>query len=102
MPRYSTSAIYDQPCRIATPEEKAAFEAGLSNSAARRERAPSAPSILKALAPGASHLFTQYRSSSQLGMAIQAAKRAGGAYSCSRELSLVDGECIGMRVTRVS
>lgn len=100
MPRYSTSAIYDQPCRIATPEEKAAFEAGLPNPGI--ERAPSAPSILKALAPGAFHLFTQYHSSSQLGMAVQTAKRAGGTYTCSRELSLVDGACIGVRVTRVS
>jgi hypothetical protein len=107
MPRSSQApAIYSQRWRLAPPEEAAAFEAGLPLPSVQAERdarrAASNPGILRALAVGASHLFTQYRMASQLSPAIAAAKLAGGKYSCSRELSLIDGECVGVRVTRTS
>ena len=105
MPRPKNLSIYEQPARLATPEEKAAFDAGLPHpdvqAARAARRAASVPGILKALAPGASHLFTQYKLSSQLSPAIAAAKLAGGRYACSRELSLIDGTPIGVRVTRL-
>lgn len=98
------SSLYDQPCRLATPEEVAAHNAGLPHPdvqrARERRRAESVVGRIRALAVGASHLFTQYRLSSQLSPAIAAAKLSGGKYICSRELSLIDGECIGVRVTR--
>ena len=68
----------------------------------RPHDAASVPGILRALAVGASHLFTQYQLSSQLSPAIQAAKRSGATFTCSRELDLVDGSPIGVRVTRTS
>lgn len=62
----------------------------------------SVPSRLRALAVGGFHVFTQYQRSSQLSPAIQAAKATGATFTCSRELNLVDGECVGVRVTRLT
>jgi hypothetical protein len=99
------SSLYDQPCRLATTEEIAAHNAGLPHPdvqrARERRRAESVVGRIRALAVGASHLFAQYRRPSQLSAAVASAKDATqGRYTCSRELSLVDGECIGVRVTR--
>ena len=109
MSRPRIADLYSRPARLATPEEKAAFDAGLphpdvqAKEAARaKRRAASVPGILKALAPGAAHLFTQYQRASQLSAAVQAARDATGArFTCSRELSLIDGTPIGVRVTRL-
>lgn len=106
MPRPLNPIYYDMPARNATPEEIANFEAGLphpSVSAARAARKAVSPrNIVCSLAVGASHLFTQYRRPSQLSAALAWARDTiKGRYASSRELSLIDGECVGVRVTRI-
>lgn len=86
---------------------QAEVDAWYAKEAARKaahqlKRANSAPARLRALAVGDSHLFTQYRLSSQLSPAIAAAKLSGATFTSSRELDLVNGECVGIRVTRTS
>lgn len=83
------------------------FEENPDLGAARtpgRQRDPdSIVGQLRALDIGESRVFAKYRTASQLSANIRAARAHTGArYSCSRELSLVDGDCIGVRVTRVS
>lgn len=62
----------------------------------------SVPGTLRALVVGASHLFTQYRRTSQMSPAIQAAKASGATFKAARELDLIDGSPIGVRVTRLT
>lgn len=74
-----------------------------ANNGGRKPDPHSVPGILRALPLHGSHVFAQYRIASQLSAAIQSARASTGArFSCSRELSLIDGECTGVRVTRIS
>lgn len=72
--------------------------------AARGEAVAARPTAtLRRLAQGpqgGSHLFTQYTRPAQLSAILQAVSDDTGVrLSSARELSLVDGTCIGVRVT---
>lgn len=102
------AGIEDGSIRILTPAEAQA----LRDEYAERERARAAaraatiaewPSRkLAALKPGGSVVLHKYRKTTQLSATIKAVSdRHAFMFKSSRELSLVDGECIGIRVTRV-
>lgn len=84
-----------------TPEEARTLLAEFKRSGDRR--AKYVPLQLRALDVGESHVFPQYQRTAQISMAIQAVRiDTKRTFESSRELSLIDGECIGVRVTRIS
>lgn len=84
-----------------TPDAARALLAEFDRIGDRRARY--VPLRLRALEIGESCLFSQYQRTAQVSMAIQSVRiDTKRTFESSRELSLIDGECVGVRVTRTS
>lgn len=87
--------------RAAHKVERIANTAAYKAAVAAR-RATSNPARIAALEPGQSVLFTQYWRCGQLSTAVQAVSRQHlRRFSCAAEKDLVNGDTIGVRVTRI-